>query len=171
MTIEYSFLLGIGPMPTSPKVKEKLFLLIPALGEGPIVELGAGWGTLAIPLAKRYPEREVIAYELSLLPFWTLWLLKQARQVPNLNVMRKDFFKKSLSGSALVVCYLYPGAMEKLESKFSKELKGFVLSHTFALRKQKPLATAHAKDLYRTPIFLYDFSDNSASLVPHESAP
>ena len=32
---------------------------------GDILELGAGWGTLAFPLAALFPDNRVLAYELS----------------------------------------------------------------------------------------------------------
>jgi hypothetical protein len=47
--------------------------------------------------------------------------------------------------------------MEALSAKLRKELKPgtYVLTHTFALADWKPLELTHTRDLYRTPVYLY----------------
>lgn len=152
-------LLGIGPVPTSKKVKEKLLSTLPPLSSGLIVELGAGWGTLAVALAKKFPEKKVVAYELSPLPYCVLKMRQWGKRHPNLTVLRRDFFKESFQEVSLAVCYLYPAAMERLHVQFSSQLKpgAFVLSHTFALRQKVPILKDYSTDLYATPVFLYRF--------------
>ena len=59
---------GISPVPTTPRVAAAMLDLVPALPPGRIYELGAGWGNLARALARRFPERQVVGYELSPLP-------------------------------------------------------------------------------------------------------
>jgi Methyltransferase small domain len=162
MIVGYSLYLRISPMPTGRKVKEALLNQLPEF-EGKIMELGAGFGTLAIPLAKKFPQKVVEAYELSPIPYFYILLLKNLFSLPNLKVMRRDFFKASLQEGGLIVCYLYPGAMRRLEKKFTLELpKGsIVISHTFALYDRNPCKTLIVKDLYNTKIYLYkSFIDN-----------
>ena len=64
---------GISPMPSSPKAKAAIFQLIeeyvPKEMEGDIVELGSGFLTLALPIAKKFPHIKIIAYETSTLPY------------------------------------------------------------------------------------------------------
>ena len=55
--IVYTLRYGISPMPTSPRVRRVLLGLLPEDPGGPVAELGAGWGTLAFPLARRWPDR------------------------------------------------------------------------------------------------------------------
>ncbi len=55
-------------MLTSHRVKAAMMELVPDDFEGTIVELGSGWGTLAVAFARRYPGCQVLAYELSPLP-------------------------------------------------------------------------------------------------------
>ena len=51
--------------------------LIDETGNGAIIDLGSGWGNFVIPIAKRTPERQVIGYELSLLPWLISTVLKK----------------------------------------------------------------------------------------------
>jgi hypothetical protein len=148
---------GISPMPTLGKVRRELLPLIEPELEGTLLELGAGWGTLAFALADRCPRAHVVAFELSPLPFAFCWLRQRLAPRPNLEVRRQDFFRASFSGASAVVCYLFPGAMTRLASKLLAELPpgARILSHTFALRGWTPLRTLVVPDLYRTPIYLY----------------
>ncbi len=159
--IGFSFKNGISPTPTSKKVKCALMSSLPDDLSGVILELGSGWGSLAFALAKRYPNCQVIAYETSPVPYLFCLGCQLLRRFPNLLFLRKDFFFSSFDKASLVVCYLYPKAMQKLLLKFKKELKStaLVVTHTFSLMGKKPLLTLHAKDLYCTPIYHYqDFS-------------
>lgn len=158
--IYYSLVYGITPTPTSSKVKNKIFENLPAEFEGKIIELGSGWGSLAIPLARKYPNCQIVAYEISPLPYFFSKFVAKFLGCKNLLIIRQDFFKVSLGDVALVVCYLYPGAMSRLKEKFEKELPAgaYVLSHTFAVPGWKPLQIEQASDLYHTPIYLYRIS-------------
>jgi hypothetical protein len=157
---------GISPMPTSPRVKAALFASLPTV-EGTIADLGSGWGTLVFPLADRYPKCQVIGYETSPIPY-TLSLLRQTVQRrANLSLIRRDFFEASLENAALVLCYLYPKAMTRLQDKFDRELKNgaFVISHTFALPEWQPLKVVEVNDLYRTKIYIYKKGSWSKSSI------
>jgi hypothetical protein len=153
----YTLLTGISPMPTLGKVQRQLLPLIEPGLDGTILELGAGWGTLAFALADRCPRAKVIAFELSPLPFAVCWLRQRFAPRPNLELRHQDFFRASFTGASLVVCYLFPGAMTRLAPKLAAELAPGtrILSHTFALRGWTPQRTLVVDDLYRTPIYLY----------------
>lgn len=154
----YTLRTGISPMPTLGKVRRQLLPLLPPELEGTVLELGAGWGTLAFALADRCPRARVVAFELSPLPFAFCWLRQRLAPRPNLELRRQDFFRASFTGASVVVCYLFPGGMTRLGPKLLAELSpgARVLSHTFALRGWKPLRTLVVDDLYRTPIYLYE---------------
>jgi hypothetical protein len=155
--VVYTLRTGISPMPTLGKVRRELLPLAEPELQGTVLELGAGWGTLAFALADRCPRAKVVAFELSPLPFACCWLRQRLAPRPNLELRRQDFFRASFSGASLVVCYLFPGAMTRLAPKLLAELApgARVLTHTFALRGWKPLHTFLVNDLYRTPIYLY----------------
>ena len=153
----YALRTGITPMPTSRRVKAAMLELVPDDFEGTIVELGSGWGTLAVAFARRYPGCGVLAYELSPLPwlFSRLWCAVAA--LPNLRVHRADFHGARLHGAGLVVCYLFPGAMERLRPKLEAELTpgALVLSNTFAMPGWRPLAVGEAEDVHHSKVYLY----------------
>ncbi|KAF3361928.1 Uncharacterized protein PHSC3_001485 [Chlamydiales bacterium STE3] len=155
-----TFLYGISPMPTSTKVKKTLLKELPLNYEGILFELGSGWGTLAFPLAEKYPQAQVVAYEISWLPY----LFCKGRQLfkrhKNLVFKREDFFKVSFTGTHFFICYLFPKAMERLNKKFRQEAASqtLIISHTFALPSQKPKRLIFVKDLYHTPIYFYTFN-------------
>lgn len=156
--VVYTLRTGISPMPTLGAVRRQLLPLVKPEQEGSILELGAGWGTLAFALADRCPRAKVVAYELSPLPWAFCWLRQRLAPRPNLELRRQDFFRASFSGASLVVCYLYPGAMARLAPKLLAELapRTPILSHTFALRGWTPVRTVQVEDLYRTRIYLYE---------------
>jgi hypothetical protein len=153
----YSWLYGISPTPSPKQAREEIIKLIPKKTRGKIVELGAGWGSLAIPLAQQFPFCQVRAYEISLIPwFWTRTRLLFSG-LSNLYVYRQDFFEISLKEIDVVVCYLYPGAMRQLKEKFEKELKSgaLVLSYTFAIPGWTPQVIKELNDLYHSKIYFY----------------
>lgn len=155
--IYHSLKNGITPMPTSPKVKDKLNSLTLPLQQGVIYELGSGWGGLAFTLARKYPSHTVVAIESSTVPYLFCRLRRYLFPQANLHFIRQNFHGISLSDAALIVCYLYPMAMEKLKLKFDRELgEGvFIISNTFAIRGYSPFAEVYVDDLYHTCIYIY----------------
>lgn len=149
---------GIAPMPTSPKAKKILLAkALPHEIQGPIFELGSGWGTLVFPLAKQFPLSQVTGYESSLIPYGVSKIVSFFFRQKNLRLARRDFFQEDLHEAALVVCYLYPGAMSKLKLKFEKELQPgtWVISNTFAIPGWYPIHVYEVNDLYRSKILVY----------------
>jgi len=155
-------LTGSPPTPTSPAVRRAVLELLPARLPGgeaaPIIELGAGWGGLSLALAKRYPDRAVIGLEISPLP----WLVSRLRLVfqprPNLRLRFGDFRKCELSGNGLVVCYLSANLLAELRGKLEAELPAgaLVVSSTFAIPDWQPVDRVTARDLYKSPVYLYE---------------
>jgi tRNA G46 methylase TrmB len=64
-------------MPSSSKAYNTMMKLVDETGSGSIIDLGSGWGNFVIRIAKKNPHRQVIGYELSLLPWITSTLLKK----------------------------------------------------------------------------------------------
>lgn len=147
----------ISPMPTLPTAKRTMFSVLPSLSNGTIYELGAGWGTLALPLAQHYPNSTVIAFETSPVPFYFSYLSEKIRGLPNLVVKKSDFFNENLSGASMVVCYLYPDAMSRLKPKLENELRPgtWVVSNTFAIPGWDPENVENVNDLLGSKIYIY----------------
>ncbi len=153
----YTMKTGISPVPTSPRVKAAILDCIPDGIDGTVYELGSGWGTLAVPLARRFPALSVVGYEISPLPWAFSWIWRAVAAVPNLALRRADFRGASLADAGLVVCYLFPGAMETLKTKFEAELRPetVIVSNFFAIRGWEPETVHTAADLYASKVYVY----------------
>jgi hypothetical protein len=148
---------GISPMPSSRRAVQQVLQFVVPPRPGSIYELGAAWGSLAVPLARAFPDRRIIAYELSTIPWLFLLLRVRVSGLKNIEVVRRDFFRDDLGKAAVVVCYLYPGSMVRLSTKLQSELMPatIVVSNAFALPGWVPDQKSQLKDLYRTKIYRY----------------
>lgn len=156
---------GIGPVPTSRKVRQALLKVLPSQIKGAIYELGAGWGSLAFLLADRYPNNRVVAIEISVVPYLWMKIKQFFFKQKNIEIMHADFFKHELVDVSFIVCYLYPEAMARLGNKISGIPSQIdVLTHTFAFPHTSYILKIKVFDLYQTPIYLYRFDKLSTDL-------
>jgi hypothetical protein len=120
--------------------------------------MGSGWGSFVIALARKYPDREIIGYELSSVPYYFSLFLRRLLRLDNLKLKHEDFLRAELSGASALVCYLFPGGMVSLEKKLLHELKGNirVISCLFALPSCTPSRTIRIDDGYNTPVYIYE---------------
>lgn len=147
---------GISPVPSSRKARQAILNTAQLAPEGVIIELGSGWGQLAFALATKYPQRDVIGYEISLIPWLVSLLLKKIYRLSNLSLRRGNFLHSELPNAALLVCYLYPGGMTKLARKLQEKPSAqMLISNTFALPGQDPDRIVRLDDLYKSPIYVY----------------
>ncbi|MFT5117946.1 MAG: hypothetical protein ACI9NY_001479 [Kiritimatiellia bacterium] len=167
LSIVWSTLIsGISPMPSSKKARQAMLQLLCETGNragveaGPIFELGSGWGNLLIPLAKKYPQRKIIGYELSIMPWLTTVIVKHLFGLKNVQVYRKNFLHSDLTGASIILCYLFPKGMQKIESKISAQggQLDYLISNNFSLPAHEPIKTIQLNDLYQSPIYLYQFT-------------
>ncbi len=149
--------LGISPMPSSSKAYNVMMKLANETGTGPIIDLGSGWGNFVIRIAKRNPQRQIIGYELSILPWFISSLLKKVLGLKNLTLYRQNFYKAELPASSVLVCYLYPEAMVKIKDKLllGQAKVDFLISNNFALPLWQPDKIITLDDFYSSPIYLY----------------
>lgn len=155
---------GAPPLPTSPAVRKAMLDMLSQALAGPVHELGSGWGGLALALARRYPEAQVVGYELSPLPWAFSRLRKAFSRVPNLEFRLGDFLAADHSGAGLVVCFLATPLMERLKPKLESELApgALVLSNTFAIRGWNPVDVSTVADVHRSRIYLYRMGSHRA---------
>ena len=85
-----------------------------------IVDLGSGWGTLLLPLAKKFPQHQFIGLERAFTPFHISCL--RAHKIPNLQFVKKDFFMYDLRQIDVVLMFLIGFMMPKVTEKCLKEL-------------------------------------------------
>lgn len=146
-------------MPSSKKARLAMITLSDDTGVGPIYELGSGWGNLIIPLAIRYPQRQIVGYELSLLPWLISVLVKKVLGVNNVQLHRKNYLQADLSEAAVIICYLFPRGMQDLENKLKTghDKLEYLISNNFALPSHRAVKKIQLDDLYQSPVYLYQF--------------
>ncbi len=158
---------GISPMPSSAKATRAILDLIPGNAGEQIAELGSGWGRLALAVTSHRPEAHVMAYELSLLPW--VWSIGVARLMgrQRIEFVRRDFFDADLGDTDVVLCYLFPGAMERLAKRLPHLKAGSVIiSNTFRLPGWQPDEVVELDDLYRTRVYRYVVGRKGQQEVP-----
>jgi len=150
---------GMSPMMSSGKACKAMLAAIDKPADGPLVDLGSGWGTLVISVARQYPHQQVIGYELSWLPWLVSIIRKKLLGLGNLTLYRKDFRQADLSEVSIIFCYLFSKAMVALEEKLKRELltETLIVSNTFALPSCQASKTTRLTDLYQTPIYVYNW--------------
>lgn len=154
---------GISPMMSSGKACQAMLASIERSVNGPLIDLGSGWGTLVIAVARKYPNQQVIGYELSWFPWLVSIIRKYSLRLDNLTLYRKDFRNAELSNASILFCYLFPGGMVALHKKLKRELLNEILivSNTFALPSCQPTKIIRLKDVYQTPIYVYYWQPKS----------
>ena len=153
----FTFSLGISPVPSSIKVRRKVLAMAEEINESTVADLGSGWGSLVIPLARHHPECRVTGYEASWVPWLFSISVKHLLRLENLTLKRSNFLDADLSSHRVLVCYLFRGGMERLDSKLKRDKMENVqvISHTFALPGRRPDFVVRTNDLYRTPVYHY----------------
>jgi len=100
-----------------------------------VYDLGCGDGRVLLFLAKKYPEATYKGIEFRLFPF--LLAKFKTRNQKNINIIRGNFFKISLSDATHIITYLFPSVMDSLLPKLEQELKNVtLLSFDFPFSKK-----------------------------------
>ncbi len=151
---------GISPVPSTGEARKAILSAVENSGAGPVMDLGSGWGTLVVALARQYPNRQIIGYELSWVPWAFSSIRKYIFQLHNLTLSRQDFRYADLSRTSVIVCYLFTGGMMSLQEKLAQETHGEIriVSSTFALPSGNPTNITRLNDMYRTRIYVYQYA-------------
>ncbi len=173
VSMYYCVVTGISPIPSSRISTDHIMNIAPEEVIGDILELGAGWGTLAFPLAALYPGNRILAYELSPVP----WLFMKVRHAlyrhGNLDIFRRDFRKASLDGVGLVVAYLHSEGLAKIKDKMERELAPgtLVISNVFDIPGWTHEAKHRLDDSFCPQVYLYRVPGGGGSAIPTEPSP
>ena len=151
---------GMPPMPSLGASRRGMVALVETPPTGAIVDMGSGWGTLAVAFARRFPDTPVVGYEVSFFPWLFSVLLARLLGLSNLSFRRLDFCNAELMGASVVVCYLMPSGMARVRERLETDPGDVdtVISHYFALRGWEADHIVELPDLYRTPLYRYRLS-------------
>ncbi|MFG1488092.1 class I SAM-dependent methyltransferase [Oceanospirillum sp. HFRX-1_2] len=168
---------GISPMPSSRKAHQAVLSML-EMSESvkdshnrrglTLIDCGSGWGHLVFQLARRYPEAQVIGYELSFIPWLVSRLLARFLLLNNLTIYRENFLGTGLpvplSQGNIIFTYLYPKGMTELSKSFQTRPKKQseplarsqqLISICFALPGFEAEERKMLNDLYQTRIYRY----------------
>ncbi|HZG57918.1 class I SAM-dependent methyltransferase [Paenibacillus sp.] len=150
---------GISPMPASAPVRRVVAAEVARFGRaGRVAEAGAGWGTLALAIARRNPGWTVTGIENSPVPWLSsVALARAAGLTGRVRFLRGDLFKFPYEEADLVVCYLYPGAMARLSGVLRRRLApgARAISVCFAMPGWTPERVLTCSDAYATKVYIY----------------
>jgi len=113
-----------GPWVPSPMQLVYRMMEMAEVGPDDIVyDLGCGDGRIVLAAAMRYHARTV-GIEIDPLRYlWCQFLITILGQRKRIRIIFGNFFNKNLSEADVVMCYLMPDALTKLEKKFKQELR------------------------------------------------
>jgi hypothetical protein len=140
-------------------------------GYANILEAGSGWGTLGLEVIRRCPGKRLTGIENSRIPLWfsQLFTILYSRFLQaeggrsvvrsKIHFIKGDLYRASYTDADIVLCYLFPGAMERLAEKFRQELPpgAVVISVCFALPDKQPVRILTCQDRLRTKVYVYNF--------------
>jgi len=158
----YCAITGISPIPSSSISRDHMFSLIEKGETGTIVELGAGWGSVAFPMAGLFPESGIFAIELSPIPWFVMKLRHLVFRYSNLEIVRANFLKYPLpADTRVVVCYLHSEMLEKARPVLERTLKPGtkVISNVFDIPGWEPEAVHRLEDSFCPQVYVYRVPD------------
>lgn len=169
----YSWRNGISPMPSPIESRVVVATELQRLGQyGTLLEAGSGWGSLAFYLARACPGWRITGVENSTVPY--VWASLRLRAVSfllsrglfsredrslgkRLVFRRADLYGWPLEETDVIVCYLYPAAMQRLSGLLHERLLpgATIISVCFALPDWQPERVMVCKDIQRTKVYVY----------------
>lgn len=119
------------------------------------VDIGAGIGTVVVPLADALPTVSVAAWEKAPLP----WLIAawRCRHRRNVQVLRRSLWDCDLGEYDLVFAFLSPLVMSRLAEKARQEMRpgSLLVSSSFPIIEWSPEQVLTLADRRQTQLFCY----------------
>jgi hypothetical protein len=140
---------------SSSAVSEALIEIVSREGAQSFVDIGAGLGTVVVPLGKAKPDTAIVALERAPLP----WLLAawRCRNLANVRVGRSSFWDQDLREFDVVFAFLSPLVMAKIGEKIRREMRAGCLfvSSSFPIPNSKPELVLELNDRRKTKLYCY----------------
>lgn len=140
---------------------------LPRVPDAPVIlELGSGWGTLALAAAKACPKGTVIGYEISPIPLFFSKVRAFLGGYKNIRFLSADLFAEDFSKADIVLTYLTMPHMERLAPKFTAELKNgaIVIANTFPVPGWTPSEEETIQNfVYTLKVFTFRVGEGAES--------
>lgn len=155
LTVSAGFMHSSPAVPSHGKVKKAIIeeaasILEANISQQTVMDLGSGWGTLLLPLAKKFPNHKFVGIECGFLPYWiSVW---RSHKLKNLVFLRQDFFETDISKADLIFVFLLNSTMAKLTSKIKNEMKSesLVIANRFPMKDTEPYKEVSLGSKYYT---------------------
>ena len=140
---------------SSSEVTDAVILLLEQENAKTFADLGAGLGSVAVPVAKKLPKICVEAWELAPLP-WLVSVLR-GRNLSNYKAVRENFFTADFSKYDVIFAFLSPLAMPDVSEKIKHEMRTGTLfiSSSFPTLNWKPESIKFIDDSRKTVLYCY----------------
>ncbi len=139
---------------SSTSVADALATIVDRENAGMFADLGAGVGSVAVPLAQ-HRVMMVDAWERAPLPWLvTAW---RGRKLPNMDAKRESLWDCDLARYDVVFAFLSPAVMAKLGDKVRREMRpgSLFVSSSFPIPGWQPESIVQIEDRRRTKLFCY----------------
>jgi hypothetical protein len=139
---------------SSSAVADAVAAIVARENAGLFADLGAGVGSVAVPLARHRPMT-VDAWERAPLPWLvTAW---RCRKLPNATAKRASLWACNLDRYEVVFAFLSPAVMAELGEKVRREMRpgSLFISSSFPIPDWRPESIVQIEDRRRTKLFCY----------------
>ena len=140
---------------SSSAVTDALFAIVNREQADNLIELGAGVGSVVVPLARRLPRLRITAVENAPLPWLILnW---RCRHLANVRVVGKNLWTYSLADFTLAFAFLSPKVMSRIGAKCRREMPGggLLISSSFDVPDWKSEAVIDVSGTHQTRLYCY----------------
>jgi trans-aconitate methyltransferase len=158
VNLGYSFYLKVPMLSSGNSAIEKVLSEVDLGKVKKFYDLGSGSGKVISQIANRYPELECVGIEYNAAVYCCAKLrnifLKQ-----KVAYRMENFFKVDLSDADVVYTFLFPGLMERLETKFARELKkgALVIDTAFPLKSKEPKMVIQGGKGKLDTLYVYEY--------------
>jgi len=153
----YDWKLGVAAVPSSSAAVRKVAAMLPGLSGGKVVDLGSGWGGMALAAARACPDKQIVGIEYALLPYlWSRMKRALSLRLGNLRFLRADFFGYSLADTQILFIYMPSEFMPRLAPKIAELPKGaYVISNSEKCEGLTPESVVDVPGLLPEKIYVY----------------
>ena len=123
LSLYWTRLVGGPWVPSSMQVVNRMLEMAEVGPDDVVYDLGCGDGRMLIAAARRYYARAV-GIEIDPLRYlWCQFLITILGQRKRIRIVFGNLFNQDISEADVVMCYLMPDALTKLEKKLKQELR------------------------------------------------